>query len=70
MTEIELSKEEIETLKKQGADAFAKSVFHARNPFYKAENMPSRTGEDVKIWRAKVDAWESGYTMAKLNKKS
>lgn len=69
MSETGLSKEELETLKKQGGDAFAKSGFHARNPFYRVENMPSYTGEDKKIWEAKAKAWETGYERERLKRK-
>ncbi len=30
-------------------------------PFMKADNMPGHTGEPVKVWNAKMAAWEAGW---------
>jgi len=30
-------------------------------PYYRAANMPGHTGEPIRLWRAKVRAWEAGW---------
>jgi hypothetical protein len=69
MTTRLLTKEEEEAIQKQGASSYATNGLNSRNPFYRTENKPTITGEDIKVWQAKVKAWESGYETEKLNRK-
>ena len=30
-------------------------------PYYRAANLPGHTGESIRVWQAKVQAWEAGW---------
>lgn len=68
MSESKLTKEEIEEIQLQGANSYAISGSKGRNPFYKSENMPAQTGEEIEVWNLKADAWEFGFEMERFTR--
>jgi hypothetical protein len=61
-----MTQEESQKLQKDGANARAIGRSIIDNPFYKPENMPGQTGEEVAEWQLKVDAWELGWRIQDL----
>ena len=52
-----------EEIQKQGANARAMNMSQVDNPFYRLENLPAKTGEELLDWEAKVLAWDIGWQM-------
>lgn len=46
---------------RQGAQAARAGLALLDCPFYRAANMPGHTGESIRDWQAKVQAWEAGW---------
>lgn len=63
-----MTQEESEKLQKEGANARAIGKSIIDNPFYKSENMPGQTGDEIDEWQLKVQAWELGWRIEDLMK--
>lgn len=53
----------LEEIQKLGAEARAQGRGEFDNPYYKAQNMPAKTGETIPEWEAKLAAWHFGWIM-------
>jgi hypothetical protein len=50
-----------EEIQDAGANARALGSPQLSNPYYRPKNMPAATGEDVRGWEAKAQAWNLGW---------
>lgn len=51
-------------IQKLGADAAQKGLALSACPYLRAEAMPAHTGEDIFLWRQRVEEWEKGWRRA------
>lgn len=54
----------LDKVHRQGAAAARRGLTLLDSPFLRAEAMPAHTGERIKEWQDKVNAWESGWHAA------
>jgi hypothetical protein len=54
---------------KAGANARAMRKTQSDNPYYRSDQMPAATGQDVEEWNALAEAWNFGWQMEDVIRK-
>lgn len=57
-----MNRRDLKAIEANGCAAYRRGLSWVDNPYYRALYMPAITGDTVREWRAKLRAWERGWT--------